>query len=110
MPIAPEEEEESDQFSEVNSAAELAYESRRGSRSGSRQNHSYVGPLNQCEPPSPAPSQRRPMSSDPYDRRSVRSVNMHRVQSTADISQYECQEEGAIRLLTLINLILLIAR
>ena len=66
---------------------------------------STASPLTPCDPPSPVPSQR-----------STRSIlvdgapggTWHRTASTADISQNECSEDGAIRLYMASNLILLI--
>ena len=58
-----------------------------------------------CEPASPVPSRTR----------SYREVEerpggtMQRAASTADISQYECSEDGAIRLHMVSNMILLVA-
>ena len=72
--------------------------SRNGGGGGGGGGHHYTtGPLIPCEPPSPAPS-----------RRTERST-MNRAPSTADISQYECNEDGAIRLHMVSNMILLIA-
>ena len=66
--------------------------------------HYTASPLIPCDPPSPVPS-----------RRSTRRIlvdeapggTWHRTASTADISQNECSEDGAIRLHMASNLILL---
>ena len=68
-----------------------------GGGGGGGSGHYTTGPLIPCEPPSPAPS-----------RRTERST-MNRAPSVADISQYECNEDGAIRLHMISNMILLIA-
>ena len=61
-----------------------------------------TGPLIPCEPPSPAPSRRGGYQGEERG-------TMNRAPSTADISQYECNEDGAIRLHMVSNMILLIS-
>ena len=76
----------------------------------------YAGPLPQREPPSPAQSRRttvtHPSQHHQFDTlessRRPSVSKMHRTASTADISEYKINE-GAIKLLSVSDLILLIA-
>ena len=76
----------------------------------------YVGPLPQREPPSPAQSRRTTITHPPQHHqfdtlessRRPSVSKMHRTASTADISEYKINE-GAIKLLSVSDLILLIA-
>ena len=69
--------------------------------------HYTAGPLIPCDPPSPVPSRRSTRSYREVEERP--GGTMQRAASTADISQYECSEDGAIRLHMVSNMILLIA-
>ena len=76
----------------------------------------YAGPLPQREPPSPAQSRRTTITHPPQhhqfdtleSNRRPSVSKMHRTASTADISEYKINE-GAIKLLSVSDLILLIA-
>ena len=69
--------------------------------------HYTAGPLIPCDPPSPVHSRRSTRSYREVEERP--GGTMQRAASTADISQYECSEDGAIRLHMVSNMILLIA-
>ena len=69
--------------------------------------HYTAGPLIPCDLPSPVPSRRSNRSYREVEERP--GGTMQRAASTADISQYECSEDGAIRLHMVSNMILLIA-
>ena len=89
--------------------ADLALDTRRGPGRASCRGPPYAGPLPQREPPSPAQSRRATTQHqfDTLERRPSVS-KMHRTASTADISEYKINE-GAIKLLSVSDLILLIA-
>ena len=91
--------------------ADLALDTRRGPGRASCRGPPYAGPLPQREPPSPAQSRRTTTQQqhqfDTLERRPSVS-KMHRTASTADISEYKINE-GAIKLLSVSDLILLIA-
>ena len=93
---------------------DLANGGRRGSQGriggGAHGGYQYSRPGTPCDSLAQdhrdARDAKRPNYDNSYDRRST--MTMSRAVSTADISQYECNEDGAIRLHFVINLILLI--